>query len=353
MNDQMTECGHKTLFWVLFLITAYLEMIRISAITISKDNKTFCGDLAANIFAYCYYINLNPSIETITSKSVSITSTWDGEQSFHYIYTTSIGGACIDPTIDIIFEEIDFSNSSFEYFNVFDRNNDLISKCKGQNDQNCGEWVPCLYQQSLSIPQIAENNTYLITIQGTDELDQLCYNFHDFSLNVILTITCANKPGLSCGPHTWCYYVNLYSVFDNASETVAITSTTNGDETYHKVYITSINSDCFNPTIDVMYEEIDFDSSDEYFDVYDEYNDVLISRCNGTQQNGCGIWGQCLSNRTLPFSIINANETTSITIIGSESLHSMCDDYSLHVKITISCHYKPDPPKSTIATGIR
>ena len=140
-----------------------------------------------------------------------------------------------------------------------------------------------------------------------------------------------------CGVNTWCYYVRLYPLFGMASETVSITSETDGVASYHEVYITSITDNCVNPAIDLLYEEIDFDYSYEYFDVYDT-NDSLIARCDGTQQYGCGIWGQCINNRNLPIEIININRTYGITIYGSSDLHPLCGTYSLNLELTITCN---------------
>ena len=325
-------------YLVLFLTIAYLKITPNHTTAISNGNKTLC-----DTYTYCYQIDLAPKIGATTSKSVAITSTLAGIQTFHQISMTSIGSNCINPTIDIIFEEIDFATSS-EYFDVFDENGDLISQCSGHTDSNCGEWLTCLNQQTLSKSQINENETYTITIEGTDELHKLCQ--HEYSLNIILTITCSNQPRISCGTNTWCYYVNLYPTLGTASETVAITSESYGVATDHQIYITSIGADCLNPTINVKYEEIDFDSKDEYFDVYVDNNE-LISRCNGTQQNGCEVWGQCIDNIDLPISSINRNETYQMTIEASDELHPLCDGYSFHAKITISCNTPNPTPQPT------
>ena len=94
------------------------------------------------------------------------------------------------PTINVIFEEIDFSSPSIEYFDIIDENGNSISQCTGDSDGACGNWLTCLDEKYLPIPRINANDTYIITIQGTSALNPFCTAYHGYSLNVILTITC-------------------------------------------------------------------------------------------------------------------------------------------------------------------
>ena len=48
------------------------------------------------------------------------------------------------PTIDVIFEEIDFASSS-EYFDILDESGNSISQCTGDLDGACGNYMVLLH----------------------------------------------------------------------------------------------------------------------------------------------------------------------------------------------------------------
>ena len=96
----------------------------------------------------------------------------------------------MNPTIDIIFEEIDFSSSSSEYFDIFDENNNLISRCSANQDVNCLVWETCLDNEYLPISRISANHTFQMEIEGSSSLHVLCSSYHSYSLNIKMTITC-------------------------------------------------------------------------------------------------------------------------------------------------------------------
>ena len=104
------------------------------------------------------------------------------------------GGNCIQPSISITFEEIDYSSSSVEYFNVIDGSSNLIQKCVGNTDTNCGIWKTCLSSYNLVdinyfIPMFT---TYTITITTSGGFNALCSSTTDNTFNVELTFTCSN-----------------------------------------------------------------------------------------------------------------------------------------------------------------
>lgn len=147
----------------------------------------------------------------------------------------------------------------------------------------------------------------------------------------------SNLDRILCGTNTWCYYLDLYPTTNITSETVSIISETNGGESYHQIYIKSKDYACINPTIDVIFEEIDFGYEPlEYFDVYDE-NDTLLSRCTGNSDFQCGNWLTCINNKYLEIPQIDQNDEYEITIQGSGDLHALCNGYSLNIELTITC----------------
>ena len=146
--------------------------------------RTLCGNNT-----WCYYVDLFPT-KNLTTRSVSIFSETIGESSYHNVYLTSIGNDCLNPNIDVKFQEIDFSTSDTEYFDVFNANHNLISRCTGDQDSNCSAWKSCFSNEYLWISQINKNETYALTIEGSSALNALCTSYHSYSLNVELTITC-------------------------------------------------------------------------------------------------------------------------------------------------------------------
>ena len=149
----------------------------------------------------------------------------------------------------------------------------------------------------------------------------------------------SNTSRIPCGTNTWCYYVNLFPNFNISSETVSVISTTDDVASHHRIYIKSNGDKCVNPSINVIFEEIDFlTESTEYFDIYDE-DDVLITRCTGSSDFACGTWLTCLADKFLSISQIETNDIYQIKIEGSDGLNTLCDThhYSLNVQLTITC----------------
>ena len=148
-----------------------------------------------------------------------------------------------------------------------------------------------------------------------------------------------------CGTNTWCYYVDVFPINNVTSEKLWIYSEISGEINNHEIYITSIDNNCINPTIDVIFEEIDFSSpTTEYFDVFDENNSLLI-RCTADQDYKCLVWDSCFDNLYLPISQINSNDTYKLRIEGSSALNTLCTSYrgvsyhsySLNIELTITC----------------
>ena len=147
-----------------------------------------------------------------------------------------------------------------------------------------------------------------------------------------------------CGANEWCYYVDLYPQSGiTTSETVDIYTDVESVATTHQVFIKSNSQDCLNPSIDVIYEEIDFRSNFEYFEVYED--NTFITRCNGNFDGACGVYSTCLADYDLNIQQINEDDTYQMTIRGSTGLNDLClfangtlaSDNALNVKLTITC----------------
>ena len=92
---------------------------------------------------------ITPSRTQATSATATVQSTNNNmAENIDAIFSIR-SNDCVDPTVTVTFEEIDFSWSSTEYFNVLDNDGNTITQCTGDRDQNCGVWDTCLNAHSL------------------------------------------------------------------------------------------------------------------------------------------------------------------------------------------------------------
>ena len=149
-------------------------------------NEQYCG-----INTWCYHVDMH-SINSITA-STSITITYEDEikDTFFDIYITPRDSDCLSPSISLLFEEIDFDESS-EYFNVSTGTNEHLAHCTGTVDSNCGHWLSCLRNYPLNVNRIKVNTSYKISLFKTYKLDAKCGNDHPYSLHLKLNMICSS-----------------------------------------------------------------------------------------------------------------------------------------------------------------
>ena len=124
---------------------------------------------------WCYETSISPQTGPSTSNTVTITSTnSDTNETQHVIQTQIIDNDCYYPSISVSFEDIDFSSPATEFFDVFDNNGSLITRCHGTGDYGCDKWMDCVIDQSLGIMKIGQGDSYIITTTGSDQLNTLC-----------------------------------------------------------------------------------------------------------------------------------------------------------------------------------
>ena len=95
------------------------------------------------------------------------------------------------PSISVDFEEIDFS-SKYEYFQIFDNNDEFVYQCYGTRDSNCGHWIQCLENYPLPIVTIGAGSTYNLTIRTNGFNSRCASSIHSYSANIALSITCSS-----------------------------------------------------------------------------------------------------------------------------------------------------------------
>ena len=321
----------------------------------SISSRINCG---AN--EYCYNIDLFPESQQQTSQIVGVYSTVASQVQQHHITFTSRFHECLDPHLSVSSEQIDFTGPAYgDYFDVFDENSNLIRRCIGDyTSAICGVWNSCIDSVSVGIGAIAVNDTYTITIITGDGFSARCstnnYHTHSYTLNVAINLICSStaapvlSPSISCGSNRWCYYTSLSPIAGLfTSDSVVIANTYNRIVTYHEIHLQIEDNDCINPSITVLFEDIDYDDVDEYFDVFDN-NGSLINRCHGTQDYGCDVWQYCMKNQSLSTHQMDANESYVITIQTSDQLNptncGVYGEYSLHVQLTIQCSEQSSSP---------
>ena len=153
---------------------------------------------------------------------------------------------------------------------------------------------------------------------------------------------CTPAPTAPCTPspttYEYCYYGELApGCSGDVSESVKVLGTVGGVWQYHEIEFENTGQgDCINPTITVDYEEIDYNSPDEYVNIRAQ-DGTLIQQCDGLYQYECGVYGTCLTDEPLSVSSIDAGTSYRITVEASEDVHVLCSPYSLNVTVTLTC----------------
>ena len=102
-----------------------------------------CSDPFSIESRFCQYIDISPELDTMTSFSTRIKDVDQGflPQIFDIFFTVDpqAENDCVDPKIMFNFEKID-TDSTFEYINVTNNNDELIAKCgAGAFANDCGD----------------------------------------------------------------------------------------------------------------------------------------------------------------------------------------------------------------------
>eukprot|EP01084_Bolivina_argentea_P288064 494371_1 len=162
------------------------------------------------------------------------------------------------------------------------------------------------------------------------------------TITPIISTSRPTNTGDLCGSefNRYCYYINIYSsIHDDTQFEQSIVKFADNVATTFDLYFIARNNICLSPSITLIYELIDYDGSSEYIDVYDN-NNVLIQRCGGEGiENMCGVFGDCISNKSLETNQINIGDTYHIQLVESSDVDALCFDhqYSINAKLTLHC----------------
>eukprot|EP01084_Bolivina_argentea_P222365 376381_1 len=176
-----------------------------------------------------------------------------------------------------------------------------------------------------------------------DDLDNAFLDVGLFRVNTTV------PDGVLCdGTNRFCYYRNI-SVSRNAitNHTVKIQADDDYTITYFDIYWTVNDHDCMRPTLSFRYELIDYDSTSEYIEVYDN-DDTLINRCQGGYS--CGTFdSSCINNYNLEKEAIRKGNTYKITVLESADVDDLCGlGTTINAYVTLTCDYGTFAP--TIST---
>ena len=157
------------------------------------------------------------------------------------------------------------------------------------------------------------------------------------SLPSIVCSQNGNPTRISCGTNKFCYSVDLYPHSGTiiTSPLINISSTSENIVETFDIEFTSNGYDCINPSITVLFEEIDYWESWEYFDVRDE-SGRLIKRCSGTEDENCGLWKTCLKDRNLGIGQIDTGAAYTMSITTSEGFNLFCS-HSFNTQLSLKC----------------
>ena len=136
-------------------------------------------------------MTLNSSVNAKVSNTIRITEqpTVFSDKLIN-ISMISRNGPCVNPSLSLEFEEIDFSDRN-EYFQVFDNEDHLIGNCTGSHDGYCGNWITCLSEYELKTGAITKDEAYYITLLQTAFVEASCLLSHPYSMNIQLTVKCS------------------------------------------------------------------------------------------------------------------------------------------------------------------
>jgi hypothetical protein len=122
-----------------------------------------------------------------------------------------------------------------------------------------------------------------------------------------------------------------------ASFSTILASYENGVEQQWFVSFQAMDGDCYLPRLSVSYLEIDYDGASEYFDIFDNSDNLIASQC-GTTQKECNVTNDCLKNFDLSdVTQIVSNDIYTVRIYAPAFVHALCNGYSLYATLTMEC----------------
>eukprot|EP01083_Nonionella_stella_P058886 154142_1 len=134
----------------------------------------------------CYYVDIHPLPDVVQSRLISIQDIYHGSNDTYYdIYVTPTSNQCVDPSITLTSEQIDYDMrpSLDEGLHVITPDGTTIETCTSGN-------------QNLGITKLAaDESNLLVTLKVSYGVDDLCGgapSYHNYAINARLTIFCSD-----------------------------------------------------------------------------------------------------------------------------------------------------------------
>eukprot|EP01083_Nonionella_stella_P025868 71216_1 len=339
-----------------------------------------CGNSAVN--KYCYHLAVYPEIDVDKEWKITIQNIEDNTETYFDIYIVPYMVDCVAPTISFEFERIDY-NTRREYILISGFDGFRTTQCGGDGQTNvCGVLETCVTDMPLGINRIKSEDSYIVTVYESGQVEAECKPDSDLSINAILSIKCygvSSKPtGLptpeptntpthptrapsykpsaqptestnaptvsptydirSCGAHRYCMYHTISPLQSvDTTFTVPIQREDEQADIFYDIYFISNTLDCIQPSISFMFEPIDYDQRYEYINISDT-NGVFLAQCTGDAFS-CGTFIPCLDTE-LHTQTIKPNKAYGIHVVQSEDVDALCfdHDFALNARLSITCH---------------
>eukprot|EP01083_Nonionella_stella_P148320 469264_1 len=148
---------------------------------------TACNDGTQRV---CYTVDIAPLPGVVQSRLITIQDT-DHGKIFYDIYVTPTGDHCVDPSITLTYEQIDYNaDESDETLTVIDPLGSTIKTCTSSNA--CGKFASCVTNQTLGVTKLAaDESNLLVTLRKGADVDDLCSSSYNV-INAQLTIFCSD-----------------------------------------------------------------------------------------------------------------------------------------------------------------
>eukprot|EP01083_Nonionella_stella_P070905 190028_1 len=146
---------------------------------------------------FCYYVDIAPVPGIVQSRLISIQDVdrTNSVSTFYDIYVTPTTHHCVDPSVTVTYESIDYDSGGIsEGFGVIRPDGTTIITCSSTNA--CGSFASCVTNQNVGITMLpADESNLLVTLSVAYQVDDFCTgspSYHNYVINARLTIFCSD-----------------------------------------------------------------------------------------------------------------------------------------------------------------
>eukprot|EP01083_Nonionella_stella_P132051 401438_1 len=142
--------------YYLFLIHVIHGQTQTKTTTYAPPLITPCNNGTERV---CYYVDIDPLMGVVQSRSITIQDVDHGNIDTYYdIYLTPTSNHCVDPSITLICERIDYDYTG-ESLAVIRPSGTTVATCNASNV--CDSFTSCVTNQNLGITKLAADESNL------------------------------------------------------------------------------------------------------------------------------------------------------------------------------------------------